>query len=447
MAVSRSQQFAALGDYFAARRGAILQAWRKTDRADSDQTTGRSLTLAQFLDHIPEILDAFEFRLRSRPGGVDAAAAEADKKNEGVKHGLHRWQQGYRLKELINECGHLQICLHHELDRFAEKNPGIEPEILAEAQRQIMALVNDTISESAGQYERMQQAEAAGHIGELRGALANLDRIGRHRFTLFHQAVHDLKNDVVGVNLAATRLGNPAIAESDRLESAVFLRQAVQGLNTMLEELMELARLQAGQETRKIAAFDAAVLLTELCAAHQPFARERQLCLGVRGPARLAVKGDAEKTRRLAKNLVGNALKYTAAGGVDVTWGKQKETWWLMVKDTGPGMLSGPDASLVTGLQEATASAKESDVKATARQGETSQVLPAPADAASAEAPSPHQAGEGIGLSIVKRLCELLDASIEIASSAETGTTFRVVFPLSISIRKPRRRSSLASRK
>jgi len=40
------------------------------------------------------------------------------------------------------------------------------------------------------------------------------------------------------------------------------------------------------------------------------------------------------------------------------------------------------------------------------------------------------QPGEGIGLSIVKRLCELLDASLEVASSPETGTTFRVVLPL-----------------
>jgi signal transduction histidine kinase len=37
--------------------------------------------------------------------------------------------------------------------------------------------------------------------------------------------------------------------------------------------------------------------------------------------------------------------------------------------------------------------------------------------------------GEGIGLSIVKRLCELLDASIEIQSADGQGTTFRVIFP------------------
>jgi len=43
--------------------------------------------------------------------------------------------------------------------------------------------------------------------------------------------------------------------------------------------------------------------------------------------------------------------------------------------------------------------------------------------------PGYQQPGEGIGLSIVKRLCELLDASLEMASSPEKGTTFRVVFP------------------
>src|SRR6478609_5656147 len=161
MPLTPSQQFAALSDHFAAQRDRILHAWRKADRADPEQTTGRSLTLGQFHDHIPEMLDAFEFRLRSRPGGANARAADGDKKNEGVKHGLHRWQQGYRLQELINECGHLQLCLHEELGRIAQEIPGFDPEVLTETQRQIMALVNDTISESAGQYERMQQAEAA----------------------------------------------------------------------------------------------------------------------------------------------------------------------------------------------------------------------------------------------------------------------------------------------
>ena len=89
MLAPRDQQFAAICDHFAARREAILQAWRKADRADPDQTTGRSLTLGQFVDHIPEMLDAFEFRLRSGQGGDTTGTEEASRKEDGVKHGLH----------------------------------------------------------------------------------------------------------------------------------------------------------------------------------------------------------------------------------------------------------------------------------------------------------------------------------------------------------------------
>jgi hypothetical protein len=67
-----------------------------------------SLTRGQFNDHIPQVLDAFERKLRSRPGGAAASAADLETKKEEVKHGLHRWQQGYRLQELMREWGHLQ---------------------------------------------------------------------------------------------------------------------------------------------------------------------------------------------------------------------------------------------------------------------------------------------------------------------------------------------------
>jgi signal transduction histidine kinase len=197
----------------------------------------------------------------------------------------------------------------------------------------------------------------------------------------------------------------------------------------MLGELMELARLEAGQEKRKIAAFDAAGLVRELAGQYQAMAGERNLFLKTEGAIPLNVEGDADKVRRVAKNLLVNALKYTETGGVTLSWGEEKENWWLMVKDTGPGMASDSDQTIVAGLQEATASAKESDEKSAASQGETSQVLPPPEETGGSPPAAGQQPGEGIGLSIVKRLCELLDASLEIASSAETGTTFRVVFP------------------
>ena len=429
MTQSKSEQFDALSRHLAKQRGAILSAWRSAVDADAVQTTAHALTRGQFNDHIPQVLDAFERKLRARPGGAKAEAADLETKKEEVKHGLHRWQQGYRLRELMHEWGHLQLCLFEQIDAFATTHPEFERTSLVDANRQMITLVNEAISESTAQYERMQKAEAAGRISDFEEALANINAIERRRATLIDQAVHDLTGNVYGVTIAAKLLGEPDVAEAERAEFGELIRLGVQSVTAMLRDLTELARLEAGRERRDISTFDAAALVVELGDANRPIADGRGLFLEVRGSATLSVDGDPVKVRRLLQNLLLNALKYTERGGVTLSLGVEAQNWWVMIKDTGPGLLAGPGAPMVVGLKEATASARESDEKAAAIAGEISHVLVPPPGGSAAMRPAHQQPGEGIGLSIVKRLCELLDASLEMASSADTGTTFRVVFP------------------
>lgn len=429
MKPATSDQFNDLCDYLAKRRNAIMRAWRKASDANSKQTTAHSLTRAQLNDHIPEVLDAFERKLRSRPGSAADRAADTHTKQKEVKHGLHRWQQGYSLEQLMPEWGHLHLCLSEELNFFATKHPEFEPEMLAEANRQIITLVNHAITESSAQYERMRAAEAEGRIGNLERALTSIKEIERHRATLIHEAVHDLHNDVVAVSVAAKVLGQSSIQKPDCSESATMLGKGIQGLTAMLDELMELARLEAGKERREITTFDATVLVTELYNLNQPLAAERGLYLRVTIPSGFSVEGDYVRARRLMQNLLGNALKYTEHGGVTFSCGQEKKNWWMMVEDTGSGMSAGPDTPITVGLKEATASAKEVDEKSASTQGGTSNVLSPATGNLAAGTCFDHKHGEGIGLSIVKRLCELLDASLEMASSPRKGTTFRVLFP------------------
>ena len=428
MAQSKSDQLNALGDYLAQERAAILAAWRRAADADPQQTTVHSLSRGQFNDHIPQVLDAFERKLRSQPGGAAANAADAETKEEEVKHGLHRWQQGYRLQELMREWGHLQLCLFEVMEAFAAAHPAFERATIVEANHRMIKLVNDAIGESTGQYERMQQAEAAGRMRDLEIALASINAIERRRAALIHEAVHDLNGNVFGVALAAKVLGERGIADSERADFAQLVRDGMQSVTTMLHDLKELARLEAGREIREISAFDAAALIRELGDVNRPVADARGLYLEVKGDRSLPVQGDPAKVRRMVQNLLLNALKYTEHGGVTLAVGLEKDSWWVMIKDTGPGLMAGPGASVVAGLKEATASARESDEKAAAMAGELSHVLVPPPGASTVRA-ALQQPGEGIGISIVKRLCELLDASLEMASAAETGTTFRVVFP------------------
>jgi len=213
------------------------------------------------------------------------------------------------------------------------------------------------------------------------------------------------------------------------------LQKNVSSLYSLLEDVMDLARLQAGHEHREVKAFDAAMVLRELGERMQPIAAERGLFLKTDGPDTLPVEGDAVKAQRIAQNLLLNALKYTLRGGVTVSWGDSRQNdvhrWMLCVTDTGPGFHAGPGAPIAGALEEATDEARQ--VEETARTG-LKEVAdePTPASGSAVDARPVHQErGEGIGLSIVKRLCELLDASIEMDSTLGEGTTLRVVFPRS----------------
>jgi len=422
-------QLTALSEYLAKRRGAILQAWRDAAESDPVQTTVSSLTRAQFNDHIPPLLDAFELKLVARPGGVMAAAADAAKIREDVKHGLQRWQQGYRLGELMHEWGHLHRCLAGEIRRFTAANPEITRDTVGAAHDELISLISHGVNESAVEYGRLQQAEAAGHVRDLQQALSDVSAIEKRRALLIHQSVHDLRGNVQAVSTVADVMLEPEVDRGERIAFAKLIQDGVGSVSTMLTELLSLARLEAGQEQRKLADFDAARALREFCMQTQVLAAERNLFLRTEGPPALMIEGDPGKLRRLVQNLVLNALKYTKEGGVTVSWGEEKEMWWLKVSDTGPGLLAGPGAPIAAGMKAATASARESDEKAAAARGEATSVLPLAPGGAAKAAGWTQQAGEGIGLSIVKRLCEMLDASLELASSAETGTTFRVLFP------------------
>ena len=95
-------------------------------------------------------------------------------------------------------------------------------------------------------------------------------------------------------------------------------------------------------------------MLRRLCDDLRPVAEARKLYLKTLGVATLPVEGDAIKVRRIAQNLLLNALKYTESGGVLVDWGDtvagDDGRWVLTIEDTGPGFHAGPGAPMVSAL-------------------------------------------------------------------------------------------------
>jgi signal transduction histidine kinase len=411
----------ALAAHLGGRREAILEEWRRATEADPDLTTGASLPRTQFRNHIPHLLDALARALRTPPG---ATAPKDGDPADGTEHGLQRWQQGYRLAEVVREWGHLHRVLEAELDGYADR-PGVGPAAV-HARRVWTEMCWRGVSESAAEYHRLHQAEAAGQARDLERALAELGDLDRRRAEAWREAAHDLRGSVGTVTTATAVVTAPGVPDPVRARALDRLQRNVAALQEMLGDLMGLARLEAGHERREVRPFDAAALLTDLCEAARPAAAERGLSLTADGPLALPVEGDAVKVRRVAQNLLLNALKYTTSGGVWVSWAGggagDGGRWSFAVRDTGPGFHAGPGTPLAGALEEATTSALADGAGA---------ALPhAHAPVAADPRPVRPAAGEGVGLSIVKRLCELLDATLELESAAGVGSTFRVRLPI-----------------
>jgi signal transduction histidine kinase len=426
-------QLTALADHFAQRRDAILAAWRLAIDLDPELSTAAKSTRSQFVDHIPDVLDAFENRLRAqRP--EHKADARDDQKQWAAEHGMQRWQQGYQLTETMREWGHLHLCLLTELERYCKQHLRIESEAAAIARQELARLASEGVCASAARYAQLHQTEAASRLYDLESALGELKALEMERAESWRQAAHDLRGNAHVIASASAVLNRQGVSEAKRAQISTALSMASTSLNKLLSDLLDQARLEAGHERRNLKEFDAARLIKEFCETARTLAADRNLFMKCEGPAELVVEGDAAKVLRILQNLVFNALKVTQSGGIRVTWEPgatpaDANQWALCVQDTGPGFESAA-TPLEKVLKEATEAAQ--DVELHADTGDSVSLASDPPPTLASESELGEQRlprGEGIGLSIVKRLCELLDASMELQSASGQGTTFRVIFP------------------
>lgn len=425
-------ELSALAADLTSRQPRLLQSWRARAKDDPQVTTANALSRSEFDDHIPALLNSLANRWRTR----SAQTADGDRDKEvinGASHGLQRWRQGYRLREVAREWAHFQLVLVDYLEQYSAERPQLNGETMRFARRTLAEMCSTGVSESVAQYFELEQSEAAGSVRDLQQTVEHVRMVEQQRAELWRQAAHDLRGHTQVIASATAGLTLPGVPEGSRERFSVLLQRSMAALHAMLNDTINLARLQAGYEKLEVAPFDAAVLLREMCEDVQSDAEARGLYLRTSGPESLEVTGDAVKVRRIVQNLLFNALKYTTQGGVTVSWGDSREDdparWMLTLQDTGPGFATGPRVPIVAALKEATREAHEIERKA-GIEVTPPGAPPPPMPAAVVPAVS-YERGEGVGLSIVKRLSELLDAGIELESEAGSGTVIRVIFPRS----------------
>lgn len=403
------------------RRETILNKWRT--RCQEDQSLNSKIGFAreEFNDQVPALLNILAQRLRREN-------QEANPIDVAGGHGLHRWQRGYSLPELLTEFQHLFWIILDEVRTFQQQHAQLTGDALSQIYEEVFKLEAESNQGSVLYYDQLRQTNAAEQANSLQESLDKLQQLSKQQSEHLRHNSHDLRSSFGILMGAATLLQLPS-TKKEREKYIDMLNRNLSSIRSMLLQLTDYARIEAGQEKLDINEFDAAALVREYVDLTQPLVEPRKFILQAEGPDTLMVHSDAVKVQRILHNLLYNAIKYTQSGWVYVSWAQENETRWILsVQDSGPGYApNSPTGLLVEQLKPL------SQPTSTHQSGGVEEYpLQEPPTTESLKPPSAsyQKESEGLGLFIVKKLCELLKASMDIESARGKGTLVRIRFLL-----------------
>lgn len=183
---------------------------------------------------------------------------------------------------------------------------------------------------------------------------------------------------------------------------AEAVRRAARHMLQLINDLLDLSRIESGAMTLADEAVDLRQLLDDVVSGEAALAEERGLALACSLAADLParVRGDNLRLRQVLYNLVNNALKFTETGGVEIALRREGEDRLVLaVRDTGPGMSAETVAQLFRRYVQAEAGRRRAG-------------------------------SSGLGLAITARLVDLMGGDITVDSAPGRGSTFSVRLPL-----------------
>jgi PAS domain S-box-containing protein len=221
---------------------------------------------------------------------------------------------------------------------------------------------------------------------------------------------HEIRTPLNGVLGMAQAMATGPLAPAQR-ERLDVIRQSGETLLTVLNDVLDLSKIEAGRLELEEAEFDIGAVAASAHAAFSAVAAYKGLTFDLRvtRTAAGAYRGDATRVRQLLNNLISNALKFTEAGRVAVTVGRRGGALAIAVADTGIGMSAAQQVALFQKFAQA-------DASTTRRFG-----------------------GTGLGLAICRELAELMGGRIEAKSAEGEGSTFIAILPLPRAQRRARK--------
>lgn len=239
-------------------------------------------------------------------------------------------------------------------------------------------------------------------LAELRNRLGDAEQLSGMKSTVLKNLSHEIRTPLAAIVGFASILQEEL---SDRHQRFLdFIERSGKRLMDALNSILNLSMLEEGNYRLSVEEVNVVQQIEEEISGLRRLAEEKHLELRIRYSAREIVASvDRTALDRIVHNLLENAIRFTDTGSVEMDVSMVGSSIELRVADTGPGVRP--------------------------------EFQPFMFDAFAQEPESAHSYdGVGLGLTITKRLVDLMEGSIDVASEIGKGSTFTVVIPNVISV-------------
>ena len=266
------------------------------------------------------------------------------------------------------------------------------------------------------QHEHLE-AQVRARTAELETARHEAEHLARIKSDFLANMSHEIRTPLNGV-LGLARIGyNTAAPEAQSHALFGQILESGRLLLGVVNDILDFSKIEAGMLHAERIPVNIREFIERISTAQLPRATQQHLTLNVHIDPRLpiSVETDPLRLEQILVNLLSNAIKFTRQGHIDLEARWLESDWALRITDTGIGMGSEQLARLFTPFTQA-------DNSTTRRYG-----------------------GTGLGLTITRRLIELLGGSITVESTPGQGSCFEVRLPLCISATEAAPETGMAS--
>ncbi len=230
--------------------------------------------------------------------------------------------------------------------------------------------------------------------------VTELRRLQREREQFFRYMVHELRAPLSSLNSVISAFNTMDICEDTERAGKLFgiLRRSSNKLSEFVNDFLELSKIEKQQINLKLQTLDPEDIINEEVEEQKILAEDKGLELTVQPWESFKIEGDDFVIRTAVRNLVNNAVKYTEEGSITVSVKPKKDTFAIIVSDTGAGLTDEEKNNI---FQDFGRIHRTEGMK-----------------------------GTGLGLALVKKLTEAASGGIRVQSDGkEKGAAFTVELP------------------